>query len=323
MDTTFYLHRQFFDFDEYCECARNWDLEYRQLDKGRFTSELLMFGNNRAVFTDARLGRKMKQTGSPPPGLITFGVLANPQINIHWRNLPISGDMLFVFPEGGELSSVTYNDFNVFAVSLSEAKLNETCRNLEVDDFRKLTNGAEAFNCDSRMLEELRTWLLSVRQELVSPWNSDPDHCPGHGEDYLEYFEQELADRLIRALAYNHQPVHKQRIRKRDSALKVAENYIATTDVGHLTIPELCAISRVSERTLEYAFQEHYGLTPKRYLLLHRMNNVRKQLRAANPKTSRIVDLARQNGFWHMSAFSTDYQNLFAELPSATLRHYS
>ena len=315
MDTTFYLHRQFFDFDDYCECARNWDLEYRQLDKGRFTSELLMFGNNRAVFTDARLGRKMKQTGSPPPGLITFGVLANPQINIHWRNLPISGDMLFVFPEGGELSSVTYNDFNVFAVSLSEAKLNETCRNLEVDDFRKLTNGAEAFYCDSRMLEEIRTWLLSVRQELISPW--------GPGQGYLEYYEQELADRLIRALAYNHQPAHKQRLRKRDSALKVAENYIATTDVDHLTIPELCAVSGVSERTLEYAFQEHYGLTPKRYLLLHRMNNVRKQLRAANPKTSQIVELARQNGFWHMSAFSTDYQNLFAELPSATLRHYS
>ncbi|MFC1560350.1 helix-turn-helix domain-containing protein [Pseudomonadota bacterium] len=317
MDTAFYLHRQFVDFDEYCECARNWELEYRQLDKGRFTSDLLMFGNNRSVFADTRLGRKLKQAGSPPPGLITFGVLANPQINIHWRNLHISGDMIFVFPEGGELSSVTYDDFNVFAVSLSEAKLNETCHNLMVDDFRKLINGAEAFNCDSQMLEELRIWLLSVRQELISP------RGPGHGEDYLDYYEQELADRLIRVLTYNHQPMHKQRIRKRESALKVAEDYIATTDVDYLTVPELCAVSRVSERTLEYAFQERYGLTPKRYLLVHRMNNVRKQLRAANPETSQIVELARQNGFWHMSAFSSDYKKLFAELPSETLRHYS
>jgi AraC family ethanolamine operon transcriptional activator len=315
METTFYLHQRINDFDEFCDCVRNWDLEYQQLDKGHFSSELLMFGSNRALFTNARLGRKMKQAGMSPPGMVTFGVLADPRINIYWRNLHISGDMLFVFPEGGELSSVTNDDFNVFAVSLSEAKLNETCRNLEVDDFRQLINGAEAFNCDSRMLGELRTWLLSVRRELISP------RAPGAG--YLEYYEQELADRLIRALAYNHQPVRKQRIRKRDSALKVAENYIATTDIDHLTIPELCAVSRVSERTLEYAFQERYGLTPKRYLLLHRMNNVRKQLRAANPKTSRIMELARQNGFWHMSAFSRDYQNLFAELPSETLRHYS
>ena len=314
MDTAFYLHRRFNDFDEYCDCARNWDLEYRQLDKGPFSSELLMFGSSRAVFADARLGRKMKQTGAPPSGLITFGVLANPHINIHWRNLHISGDMLFVFPEGGELSSVTYDDFNVFAVSLSEAKLNETCRDLELNDFRELTNGAEAFHCDSRMLAELRTWLLSVRQELTCQQN------PGQG--YLDYYEQELADRLVRVLAYNNQPVHRKRLRKRDSALMLAEDYIAATDVENLTIPELCAVSGVSERTLEYAFQENYGLTPKRYLLLHRMNNVRKQLRAATPNTSRIMDVARQNGFWHMGAFSSDYRNLFAELPSETLRHY-
>ncbi|MCP4765626.1 MAG: AraC family transcriptional regulator [Gammaproteobacteria bacterium] len=223
--------------------------------------------------------------------------------------------MLFVFPEGGELSSVSYDDFNVFAVSLSEAKLNETCRNLELDDFRVLTNGAEAFHCDSRMLAELRAWLLSVRQELTSP------QIPGQG--YLDYYEQELAERLVRVLVHNHQPAHRKRIRKRDSALMVAEDYIAVTDVENLTIPELCAVSGVSERTLEYAFQEHYGLTPKRYLLLHRMNNVRKQLRAANPKASRIVDVARQNGFWHMGAFSSDYRNLFAELPSETRRRYS
>jgi AraC family ethanolamine operon transcriptional activator len=315
METAFYLHRRFNDFDEYCDCARNWDLEYRQLDKGRFTSELLMFGGGRAIFANARLGRKMKQAGMSPPGMVTFGVLANPQINIHWRNLHISGDMLFVFPEGGELSSVTYDDFNVFAVSLSESKLNETCRSLEVDDFRVLTNAAEAFHCDSRMLAELRAWLLSVRQELIFPW--------GPAQGYLGYYEQELADRLIRVLAYNHQPVQQKRIRKRDTALMVAEDYIVTTDVGNLTIPELCAVSGVSERTLEYAFQERYGLTPKRYLLLHRMNSVRKQLRAANPRTSRIVELARQNGFWHMSAFSSDYKNLFAELPSETLRDYS
>ena len=263
MDTKFHLYQQINDFDEFSECVRNWDLEYQQLEQGRFSSELLMFGDTRAMFANARLGRKMKQSGMPPPGLITFGVLANPYINIHWRNLQISGDMLFVFPEGGELSSVSYDNFDVFAVSLSEARLNETCRNLEVDDFRVLTSGAEAFRCDSQMLAELRTWLQSVRQVLLSPQVS--------GQDYLDYYEQELADRLIRILAFTHQPLHKKCFRKRDYALMVAEDYIATTNVGNLTIPELCVVSGVSERTLEYAFQEQYGLTPKRYLLLHRM----------------------------------------------------
>ena len=52
--------------------------------------------------------------------------------------------------------------------------------------------------------------------------------------------------------------------------------------------------------------------------MLYRMNNVRKQLRMANPKTIRVLDIARQNGFWHMGAFSNDYKKLFAAYDRAT-----
>jgi hypothetical protein len=67
MGFPFYFHRLFSDFDEYCDSARNWDLDFYQLEKGCFTSELLMFGNERVLFTHTRLGRKLKQIGATPP----------------------------------------------------------------------------------------------------------------------------------------------------------------------------------------------------------------------------------------------------------------
>ena len=49
MDTQFFIHQKFTDFDELCCNMRNWNLDYRQLEAGRFSSELLMFGNNKTI----------------------------------------------------------------------------------------------------------------------------------------------------------------------------------------------------------------------------------------------------------------------------------
>ncbi len=87
-----------------------------------------------------------------------------------------------------------------------------------------------------------------------------------------------------------------------------------------MTIPELCNASNASQRTLEYAFRERYGLTPKEYTLVYRLNNVRKQLRQAVPVKDQVSRIAQQHGFWHMGQFSASYRKLFAERPSDTLK---
>ncbi|RLA47881.1 MAG: AraC family transcriptional regulator, partial [Gammaproteobacteria bacterium] len=76
----------------------------------------------------------------------------------------------------------------------------------------------------------------------------------------------------------------------------------------------------VSERTLEYAFREHLGQSPKTFTLTYRLNKVRKMLRHADPDTDRIHKIAGYHGFFHAGQFASDYNRLFGELPSETLR---
>jgi AraC family ethanolamine operon transcriptional activator len=315
MDQPFLLHRHFDDFDDYCVNARNWDLDYRQIESGHFSGELLMAGNGTALLTRAKLGRKMIQKGATPRGMITIGILADPGISLYWRNIDISGDVLFVFPENGELDSISQDDFDVFAISMAEEKLNQSCNLLELPDIRALINNDEAFLCNPYKLGQLRAWLSSTVHNLASMAGS------GLSTAYMQHIEQELADKLISVIADRHQPVRRKSIRKRDIALLTAKNYIAESDVGTLTVSELCKVAEVSERTLEYAFRERYGLTPKNYLQLHLLNNVRRQLRMADPKNCQVTEIARQHGFWHMGAFGADYKKLFAELPSETLKY--
>jgi len=314
MGQPFFIHQNLNDFDEFCGNMRNWDLDYRQLETGRFSSELFMFGDETTIFGRAKLGRRLLQKGASPQGLITIGILVNPKSRIRWRNYDITGDMLFIFPQGGELDSITHDDFDAFPLSISEESLNQVCESLELPDINVLISKNEVFHCDPHKLSEFRSWLLSVYHQLIT------DTTAIRNTLYLRQIEQGLAHKLVKILTEHQQPAIKINLRKRDIALRTAENHIAESGIDVVTISELCSAVGVSERTLEYAFRERYNMTPKKYTLIHRLNNVRKQLRRAEPIVGHISGIAHQHGFWHMGQFSADYKKLFGELPSETLK---
>jgi transcriptional regulator GlxA family with amidase domain len=87
-----------------------------------------------------------------------------------------------------------------------------------------------------------------------------------------------------------------------------------------LYIPEICKAIRVPDRTLRLCCQEHLGMGPKRYLMLRRMHLARRALRRAVPDTTSVTDVATRYGFWQLGRFAVEYQSLFGESPSATLR---
>ena len=310
---TFFLHQQFNDFEAYKENARHWDLDYQQLDRGAFSSERLVFGNDSIIFSHAKLGRRILQRGAAPSGLVTFGVLANPNISMHWRNHDIDGDKLFIFPPSGELYAVTQSDFDVFPLSLSEETLSQNCRYFELQDFRKLVKGNEVFNCHPQSMLRLRKWLHKTSLELTSYTPSADSNMR------LRQLEEDLARHLIVTLAESRGGVLKPVVRRRDIALNKAVDFIVESDSPVTSVQELCSIAHVSERTLEYAFRERFGQTPKTFILTHRLNNARKILAQADPDVDRIYKIAGHHGFFHMGQFASDYKRLFGEQPSVTL----
>ena len=62
---------------------------------------------------------------------------------------------------------------------------------------------------------------------------------------------------------------------------------------------------------------------PHRYLVLRRMNQARRALRAARPGTVTVTDVAMRYGFWQLGRFAVEYHTLFGESPSATLARQS
>ena len=103
--------------------------------------------------------------------------------------------------------------------------------------------------------------------------------------------------------------------------VKTCEDYTMNLEGHRPYVSELCAAAHISERTLQYAFQDIMGMSPVTYLHRLRLHRARNELRSANSRSTTVTDVAMNWGFWHFGAFSKAYKNCFGEVPSRTLRN--
>jgi AraC-like DNA-binding protein len=86
-----------------------------------------------------------------------------------------------------------------------------------------------------------------------------------------------------------------------------------------LTMPVLCELIGVSDRTLRVCCAEFIGMSPTQYVLARRLKEVRRVLRDADPDRVNVAEVARHFGFAELGRFAGRYRAAFGETPSTTL----
>jgi len=99
--------------------------------------------------------------------------------------------------------------------------------------------------------------------------------------------------------------------------LRRVEAYIEDQPGVTWRIDDLCTAAHTSLSTLERAFREVFGLSPRRYLALRRLAGVRDDLLNGDPGQS-ITDVATRWGFYNHGRFAQEYSQLYQERPSQT-----
>jgi len=296
------------------ETARAWDLEFSQLDRGDFDGKLAQFGNERLNLSYARFNRHLFQKGAPPQGLRTFVIPADSAQRFLWRRKEITGAHVPVFPTDGELDAVSWSGFQVFTLSFSEEMLAETIERLELPTLQNLFAKSEVCAPHPDSLHLVRNSLQKFFRHLMT--SSPKGNTSLHQDD----FGQDLCAQLLKGLVSSRAGSSIPSPLLRHKTLKRVEDYLSAFPAIPHTVRELCRVAQASERTLEYAFLERFGVSPKAYLQRLRLNGVRKALRNADSTAISVTTLASGWGFWHMGQFAKDYKRLFAELPSETLK---
>ena len=122
--------------------------------------------------------------------------------------------------------------------------------------------------------------------------------------------------------AWRHPAPSLEGARRRRCGFDLAIEYMRAADLGSLSAPVLCAEVGVSQRTLEYAFQERLGTSPMEFIRRLRLHAVRRALLAAERGGATVTEIAMTFGFYQLGRFAAEYRAIFGELPSATLTRH-
>lgn len=86
-----------------------------------------------------------------------------------------------------------------------------------------------------------------------------------------------------------------------------------------MTIQSITEQFKVSDKTLESSFKSLFGITPKRFLGLLKLNKAHEELQLANIKTTRVGNIATKWGYSNFGRFAKQHKAIFGEFPSETL----
>ena len=310
------MQLKFTNFEVFSHTLSGYDLDFKQIDRGTFSSTLQQIECDSVFINRIETTRRIEATGTPPPGLITFGIPAENCQPFTWRNKTSSGNTIQIYKPDTVLEINTHPFFSAIDVSISEDACNILNQQWGLPELDKLIGIREMVVCCPKIMRQLRNTL----QAICTTVDDSPDLLK-HNINLQNLIKYEVPNLLMHALMTAETQAIKTAPEKRIYALKTATDYIRETPYDELSLNQFCSNNEINVRTLQRIFIEKYGVSPTFYAKAHHLNNVYKEFVHNDAKTTHIADTARNHGFWHMSQFATDYRRHFGELPSETLKN--
>jgi len=283
-----------------------WDAEVKQtLKRDRLLMQVSGFHTPHIQFGSTSYNTPFLVRGvSPVKSVVitynqTLGV-------VNYRNRRLERSELLVLTRDEELDLVISDRNTTFTIAIDEAYFHKV--------FFDYYGMAFEGNIKKRLLLEppreeafldfLQFWIeyfLLHDKEIMLP------------SDY-EKIEEEIIHALFGFIV-----VDGQSTRSENRILKEARGLLEQSLDLDLKLSDTAQYLGISQRTLEYTFKRNLGMTPKNYLQILRLHAIRHELKLADPRVTKVSDIALKYAFYHMGHFASEYKKLFGELPIETL----
>ncbi len=304
----------FEDYEQFAEATQGWTFDFRQLDPGESRSRIVQVKSPEINVMRVGLSRCYAQAGASPPGVVSVGLVEQNVRGALVRGREVTPDRLQTVAAGMDFDGLSQPGFDAYIMMFREESLAEAAARAEVPDLGELLGERESQRAHPDRVQEVRSLLRG----LVRAAEAGAVSSSSSIADALS----ELPERIVLTLAGSSPTKPLGPPSFRDRARSDAVGWIEAHLADAPSVADTCAAIGVSRRTLEYAFREHYGVSPKAYIRALRLTAVREELRRAGPR-ERVVDVANRFGFWHMGEFAAAYRRHFVELPSTTLKRDS
>ena len=289
--------QRYSSIDDQAEQLTGFDQAYQQLDSGSYTGAFLACDSEEVGFFVERTNRRLGQQGAGPSGVISAVVLLSaPGPSLSNGSAFTMDDVLLVGP-GGAYEAVIDAGVEpaVFSVSLASAA-SLPLRRLSNQQAGRVRRVADP---------ELSRRFRAVASSALRSW--DPaSQSVSVPRSVVHALMVELLTAPSAAQGSSHASI---------VLYRAARDIMLDALTESLSMPEVATRVGTSRRTLEQAFDKCVSVSPARFHKLLRLNNARRLLEGGRHSVSRA---ATSSGLHHLGRFSSDYHDLFGELPSET-----
>ena len=290
--------------------AAGLNIEFRQLDRGTLDSRLELAIGEKFVAQRFELGRRFHQSGAVPSGLLTFGLPDNVE-QLTWNGRRMERDSILNFSRRDGFDAVSDHEFNGYTFSIRASAFQSAVSTLNDSlPAQRIHDMADHFSASDSDVRRTRALAYGLRHCL----KNQAGGTRAYGE-----LESDLAHLLAQRVCASSGVEARSSFAGRQLAVNKALELILSKQDA-VTVSDVYKHCAVSRRTLDRAFKERFGVTPKQYIVAVRLAGLRRALLSAPPGT-KIGDIANYWGFWHLGRLSSDYRRMFGELPSRTLRN--
>lgn len=284
----------------------------RQLNSKAFQCDLLLIESEQISFSFTQISSPLHVMGAKGKGYLEFCFILQPgQQDLFAHELAIPPTTLFGFDPAREVNLIVPAHSFICVAQISEEMFHQCADLMKRQDLN-----ARFFRTNFVTIPDMMNGMHIYLRNLYDTACHHPEYfSTTQSLPLLEEFIPLLIESIPAAAPFDLA----LRSPRRFALVKQAEEYMQVHLEAPITLISLCKALHISERPLNYGFQEVFGVSPMAYLKTLRLQAVRTHLQLAE-ETNAIAEIANRFGFQSLGHFSRDYKTMFGELPSETLK---
>jgi AraC-like DNA-binding protein len=305
----------FRDIHVHAATVQEWNQDYNQLTAGSAESSLIQLSTARCHVFREKINQRVVQHGVAPRGKMCFAVPITVPGSIRMQGREVDDSSLFFLHGGEEFMFHMPMGMELLAITFErewfEQALAQTTSAKEIGQLLR----QPVIRLPTQRYADARRRMLAAFSLALSSEELDPTQARELA------LEQAMLGELLQLMT--DPACDKQQRTPSSTRSYIVEkcHRLATAELNNVpSVDDLCQRLQVSRRTVQNSFRSVAETTPLNYLRSVRLNGVRRTLMSTRASHLSIGDAAAQWGFYHLSHFAAEYQELFAELPSHTAR---
>jgi len=296
------VNQEFFDYPAMQESAKNWLFisKYR-FDTGKFYGHHDGVQLNNLQFGHADRHEGMMFEGLSPKDCLTIAILQKSTGCVCVNDLKMeAGDVIIIDDSKPyDFSSSHHTIMAIISIS----------KTLVATDFPWILDTTDKiFKDKDNILSD--TIENEWRRVLEEPnlFNNDDD---------LKVME----NKIIKAIkcSFEGQTGERCHLTEGEKTALEVRSFLLNSLEETMSIQSIVEQFKTSDKTLQSSFKSLFGITPKRFINLLKLNKAHENLHHADALTTNVSDIAAKWGFSHFGRFAKEYNALFEVLPSETL----